>query len=225
MSANSRGLIKLIFYCVALITVLTIGFSIITWAQDGQSPADSDPLMQKIQGRMTGTESSEGAVETKTPEENAPSLGGLFFRLVVALGITLGALYGALVLMKRFMGGRNLVSSAHVKVLGRSYLSAKSSICLVEVAGRVLVIGESSAGGMSLLTEIKDRQALSESVQTNLEQAMTSPGPGAAFESDYQQSRAQQGGLNLSDQLRQGRQAIEALREKMAASGRTEDHK
>jgi flagellar protein FliO/FliZ len=84
-----------------------------------------------------------------------------FVKILFALAVVLGLMVGAVYLMRRFL---NQPSSGHrggslIQVVSTRYLGPKSSILLVDVLGKGIVLGLSN-GQMTLLTAIDDGQAL-----------------------------------------------------------------
>ncbi len=74
----------------------------------------------------------------------------LVIRVVVSLGVVLGLFWAVTRLGARKLGGRD---RALVRVRSRQALSRGSSLAVVEVGSRVLVVGVSDAG-VRLLTEL-----------------------------------------------------------------------
>jgi flagellar protein FliO/FliZ len=74
----------------------------------------------------------------------------LGFRVVVSLGVVLGIFWGMARIGSRKVGGRD---RSLVRVRSRQALSRGSSLAVVEVGSRVLVVGVSDAG-VRLLTEL-----------------------------------------------------------------------
>lgn len=74
----------------------------------------------------------------------------LVIRVVVSLGVVLGLFWAVTRLGSRKLGGRD---RALVRVRSRQALSRGSSLAVVEVGSRVLVVGVSDAG-VRLLTEL-----------------------------------------------------------------------
>ncbi|UCD58562.1 MAG: FliO/MopB family protein [Candidatus Hydrogenedentota bacterium] len=89
--------------------------------------------------------------------------GGLFgavVRTIFSLAVVLGLLYATLWLIKRFTGSSmGPFSEGPVRVVGRLYLSPKVGLYFLRLVDELLVIG-TSAGGISLLTTIKDERAI-----------------------------------------------------------------
>jgi flagellar biosynthetic protein FliO len=92
---------------------------------------------------------------------NSPELFSSFLKIVSALAVTVGVLIVTAYLFKRAMKrGRGEINNRElIRILSSQYLGPKSSIMLVDVLGRVIVIGISS-GTISLLTEIMDPGSL-----------------------------------------------------------------
>ncbi|MHB8770888.1 MAG: flagellar biosynthetic protein FliO [Syntrophales bacterium] len=98
-----------------------------------------------------------------------------FLKLIFALAVVLGLMIAAVYLLKRFM---NPSSVGHrdgslIQVVSSRYIGPKSSILLLEVLGKGIVIGLSN-GQMTLLAAIDDREALAEA-QTLRQNAPSSP--------------------------------------------------
>jgi flagellar biosynthetic protein FliO len=96
-----------------------------------------------------------------------------FLKILFALAVVLGLMVAAAYLIRRFM---NHPSSGHrdgslIQVVSTRYIGPKSSILLVDVLGKGIVLGISN-GQMTLLTAIDDSQAL-EKMKT-IRQAETS---------------------------------------------------
>jgi len=139
--------------------------AVLVWAQPALGPATvpgenglEDPSIDAIGQRMA--DEPQQAAEGEPGAEGAfPSFGRLVVRLVVALVLTLGVLYGGLLGLRRLLGQKGSIASPHIRVIAKSSLSPKSSVYLVEIAGQTLVIGERN-GGLSLLTTVSDPKAL-----------------------------------------------------------------
>ena len=89
--------------------------------------------------------------------ELLPSMIKIFSALAIVIGIMMVSLYVAKKLIKN---GEGRVDGGDViNVLSTRYVGPKSSIMLVEVLGKVLVVGLSPQN-LSLLTSIDDQQSL-----------------------------------------------------------------
>ena len=94
----------------------------------------------------------------------------LAVRVVVSLGVVLGLFWlVARAGSRRFSGGARTL----VRVRGRQSLSRTSSLAVVEVGSRVLVVGVSD-GGVRLLTEL-DPEELAEPADEPDPQAIATP--------------------------------------------------
>jgi flagellar protein FliO/FliZ len=84
-----------------------------------------------------------------------------FFKMLFALAIVVGLLVGAAYFFKRFFPqtavGTN--DNSLINIMATRYLGPKSSIILVEVLGKVIVVGVSS-NQMSHLATISEADAL-----------------------------------------------------------------
>ena len=98
-----------------------------------------------------------------------------FLKLLFALAVVLGLMAAAVYLLRRFMnhtaaGARD---GSLIRILSSRYLGPKSSILLVDVLGKGIVVGLSN-GQMTRLAEIDDREALAQ-VQTPGQHAPANP--------------------------------------------------
>ncbi len=98
-----------------------------------------------------------------------PSFLKIFFALAVVLGLMVAATY----VMRRFMNHQSSGNrdGSLIQVISSRYIGPKSSILLVDVLGKGIVLGVSN-GQMTLLTAIDDSQTL-EKIKT-LRQSETS---------------------------------------------------
>jgi flagellar protein FliO/FliZ len=81
-----------------------------------------------------------------------------FLKMLFALAVVLGVMLGALYLLKR-IAGRNLAGGPEslIQILSTRHLGPKSSITMVDVAGRIIVLGV-TANAINLLGEFEDEQ-------------------------------------------------------------------
>jgi len=84
-----------------------------------------------------------------------------FLKMLFALAIVLGLMVGAAYMFRRVMPRNSgiLSDQAVIRVVATHYLGPRSSIMLVEVLGKAIVIGV-SPGQMSTLATITDTEAL-----------------------------------------------------------------
>lgn len=89
------------------------------------------------------------------------SLVSSFLKMIFALAIVLGLLIGVMYFVKRFMQQTGPASDNHalINVISSKYLGPKSSIILVEIMDKILVIGISGQQ-MTTLASIDDPLAL-----------------------------------------------------------------
>jgi len=81
--------------------------------------------------------------------------------MIFALAVILGLLLGVVYFLKKFLPGAapGLADNSIIHVVASRYLGPKSSIMIVEILGKVLVIG-AAADKLSFLTEISGEDAL-----------------------------------------------------------------
>ena len=92
---------------------------------------------------------------------DSPELFSSLLKIASALAVTIGVLILTAWLFKKIMrrGGGEINDRELIRILSSLYLGPKSSIMLVDVLGRVIVVGITS-GTISLLTEIMDPESL-----------------------------------------------------------------
>ncbi len=83
------------------------------------------------------------------------SIVKMFSALAVILGLMIGATYGLKKLLNRTGTGLSLSDEGLVRIVSTRYLGPKSSILVMEVLGRVMVVGISN-NQMTLLATIAE---------------------------------------------------------------------
>ena len=91
----------------------------------------------------------------------------LALRVVLSLAVVLGLLWW---LGRRTAGTRGRVRQASVTVVGRQSLSRHSSVAVVEVEGRRLLLGVTDQG-VSLLTELEQAAPAAAAARTEIDPA------------------------------------------------------
>ncbi|MBW0434480.1 flagellar biosynthetic protein FliO [Leptospira yasudae] len=140
--------------------------------QSGQSASSKD---EKKNGESSGTEkksdasansSSEktntGGTSTEPnpveeryrPSDDGPGIAGTLFRVVFILGLLCAALYYILKYVSKNREGR-LPVRGEMNVLSSLMLGPNKQLQIVEVSGRLLVLGVAD-NGINLITEIED---------------------------------------------------------------------
>ena len=133
---------------------------------------------------LCGSSAAMAGAQTATPADSPPpahgagylpysephplaevNVWGALGRSVVALGVVLGLMGGAVVLARRVLPGIGGGSGqALVRVVGRVGLAPKQTVFFLQLPGRILVVG-SAAGQMTTLAEITDPHEMAELVQ------------------------------------------------------------
>jgi flagellar protein FliO/FliZ len=106
------------------------------------------------------------------------SLFSSFLKMIFALAIVLGLLIGVMYLFKRFMQPNESASDNQslINVLSSKHLGAKSSIILVEVLNKIIVVGISNQQ-MSTLACIDEPQDVAKiKMNRNSSAAINFPG-------------------------------------------------
>jgi flagellar protein FliO/FliZ len=86
---------------------------------------------------------------------------GSFFKMLFSLAVVLGLLLGAMYFVRRMLQQTSTGASDNsaINVIANRYLGPKSSIMLVEILGKVIVVGI-SYNRMSHLATISEAEAL-----------------------------------------------------------------
>ena len=82
-------------------------------------------------------------------------------KMLSALALVLGLMVVAMYFLKKFMNrtGGSIETDEFVKIISTRYLGPKNSIVILDILGRVIVVGISNQQ-ISMLTEIDDRESL-----------------------------------------------------------------
>lgn len=101
------------------------------------------------------------AADQAGPAELAPNFGVSVVKMLVGLGLVLALMVVLYWLMRRFMPGGAGMPGGRMRVLGRLSLGARKSVTMIEVGGRVLILG---VGGdsITLLDKVEDPQKVAE---------------------------------------------------------------
>lgn len=95
----------------------------------------------------------EGASSSALDPEALPDFAGQLARMLVVLVLLLVVLVVALKLLPRFLGGRAVPGAGRIEVLERRPLDGRSTLYLVRVGRRVLLVGRSEGGLVRLSDE------------------------------------------------------------------------
>jgi len=100
-----------------------------------------------------------------------PSLLKIVFALAIVLGLMVAAMYVAKKYMNRTASGNG--DGSLIQIIASRYIGPKSSILLLDVAGKGIVVGLSN-GQLTLLTQIDDETVL-ERMKTAREREIANP--------------------------------------------------
>ncbi len=83
------------------------------------------------------------------------SYGTELLNMLLTLGFVIGLAFVSILFLRKIMRSkmRQLNKSTGIKILERRALNQKSSLYLVDILGKGVVIAESQAGGVQLITE------------------------------------------------------------------------
>jgi flagellar protein FliO/FliZ len=139
----------------------------------GTAPAqESDTAVQEKTGaaekvdedqKLTGIQREWEKISVDAEGEEATNANGSLFmalmQLVIALAIIVAVIIVVVWLMRVLLFRRGVLKPEVLKILGQTHLSPKQSIFLVEMPGRILIIG-ATQNNISLLTEVKDEETI-----------------------------------------------------------------
>lgn len=82
---------------------------------------------------------------------------GEFVNMILTLLIIVGLIFVSVIVLKKIMRSRlhHMNKGASIKILERRPINQKSSLYLVDIAGKIVIIGESQAG-IHLITELPE---------------------------------------------------------------------
>ncbi|MDI6793667.1 MAG: flagellar biosynthetic protein FliO [bacterium] len=129
------------------------------------------------QSAIPGTH--EVGAQSAIQNDNAPlgkyefNVLGLGFRVVFALAVIIGIIY---LIFRFFLKGKGFIGGASfISILGTAPLAPNRYLQLVELPGRILVLGIAEKE-INLLTEIKDKEEIDLiKTQTSREESMNHP--------------------------------------------------
>jgi len=134
----------------SIITVVII----LTIAIGGLLAINTDSVDAERNINQTGAGDTDLAAKTLTTSA-LPAL----LRMVSALVVVIICIYGAILLLKHFMG-RRYSKSGHLRileVLETAYVAPKKTVSLIRVADKSVLVGVTE-NGMSVLTELSPEQ-------------------------------------------------------------------
>ena len=99
-----------------------------------------------------------------------------FLKMLFALAVVMGLLVGAMCFFKRVLQQTSARSQGHgaINIVTSRYLGPKSSIMLVDVLGKLIVVGV-TATQMSYLVTISDAEALEKLKTSERQESMSAP--------------------------------------------------
>ncbi len=120
--------------------------------EESETSAESKPASGDPNADLPYTLDEPGGKATESP---VPDMGKTLARLVLATAVILGALVGGFVIFKRYGAQRLKAGGGRqgLRLVDRLALGPKHAVCLINVAGRYLVVGVAERE-MNLLTEL-----------------------------------------------------------------------
>lgn len=151
---------------IALILLLILPFSASVLAQENEaSIQEKTEVVDKQDGdqKLTGIQREWEKLSVNTESEESPdansSLLKALMQLVIALFVIVIVIVAVIWIMRVLLFRRGMLKPEVLKILGQTHLSPKQSIFLVEMPGRILIIG-ATQNNISLLTEVKDEETI-----------------------------------------------------------------
>jgi flagellar biogenesis protein FliO len=132
--------------------------------------------------------------------------------MVLVLALAAAAIYGIVILIRRSQKPREDPTSTPLRVLARAPLGASRSVYAVAVGTQGWLVG-TGEGGVSLIAEIQDKDALNAMLLDESRQAAASP-ERLSFARILENLRGGggDGGLNLgADRVRKSRERLKGL--------------
>ena len=117
--------------------------------EERQAPASTPPSSSEP---SRGVAAAARAVEPAAPAPEATSLHSTVITMVLSLAAILGTLLVAAYLVRRYLLSQHPFGkrALQLRVLGRTYLTPKALVALVEVPGKTFVIGVTGSTMVSL---------------------------------------------------------------------------
>ncbi|MCX6826375.1 MAG: flagellar biosynthetic protein FliO [candidate division Zixibacteria bacterium] len=145
---------------VLLITKLTGVSSAAYENSGGNTPADTSII--KIMGPN----------ETQVKAVDSESVVISLAKLIGALVVVVGAIYGFLFILKKMMGAKLSANrgSRLIEVLETTYIAQKKSVSLVRFGGRAVLVGVSE-GNMTALAELNPEETAQITAESTLEKS------------------------------------------------------
>lgn len=121
-------------------------------AQEDATPVGSDYLSEALKSEQTGG--------TKISDIKLPNIFEVIIRFLFALLILIGCIFVVSFFYNRFFNARfTLKQNTLINVLEHRFLDAKRAVYVIEIAGKILVVG-SGGEGLNLLSEITDKDQI-----------------------------------------------------------------
>jgi flagellar biogenesis protein FliO len=142
-----QKIISFIFICLFL--VCCAGGAV---AQEEDPALSSEYLTDALKAEQSGG--------TKISDIKLPNIFEVIIRFLFALLILIGCIFIVSFFYSRFFNARfSLKQNTLINVIEHRFLDAKRAVYLIDVAGKMLVVG-SSTEGMNLLSEITDKEQI-----------------------------------------------------------------
>jgi flagellar biogenesis protein FliO len=156
-------------WCAAALLTLTLLLAAVSQAQAQPAAATRPAWTGQLENTPIRQGTAQASVSTSRPALNGnvePAPGGLidFRRLALSLAIVLSLIFALRWVTKRYFPGiAGAKSAGAVRVLGRSPVSPKQQVVLLQVGRRVLVVADNGTQ-MNPLSEITDADEVAQLV-------------------------------------------------------------
>lgn len=162
--------------------------------------SSGDPLIGRIRDLMGNNTSPVAASRETPPRARETSWTSAFMRLAGGLALVIGGIVVIVYIARRVTYGGNALTSSHLKVVSKTWLSSRASVYLVRVPGRILVVGE-SPNGVTLLAELTD-EALARELEAPEEATGRAAAGGQAFQKALRNAEAENQSADLALKVR-----------------------
>ena len=107
--------------------------------------------------KLLAEEPSLMELATDFSEGKSYNYWGEFVNMIITLMIVVALIFISVIVLKRIMRSRmqQVNRGAQIKIMERRPINQKTSLYLINIAGKVVMIGESPAG-LNLITELPD---------------------------------------------------------------------
>ena len=126
------------------------------------------PIVQFIVGALPVMAAAQDSTRTTQPPPgvaSAPGLASILFKLFLSLAVIIGLIYLFVYLLRKLSGRALPAGDNMIKVIGKTYLTAKQSLFVVKLGLSYAVLGVSE-NSVNMIKELSAEEAQSLQSQT-----------------------------------------------------------